>query len=436
MDEQTRKALYGRVTLRIIPFVFLCYLIAMIDRLNVSFAKLQFMSDLHLTETQFGFAASLLYVGYILFEVPSNLLMQRSGLRATLLRIMSLWGAMTVLLAFAASPYQFYLIRFLIGVAEAGFLPGVLLYLTYWFPDHMRGRMTSLFVTALPVSGIIGGPLAGWIMTATHGAYGFKGWQYLFMIEGIPAILLGVVAYFFLANKPAEAAWLTKAERDVITADVSATPVIGGQAPNSFAVALRDRRVWGLALTYFLFFCVENALLVWIPTLLRSVGSIGLMDIGWLGGAISVVAMIGMQVISRRSDRLRERRWHVIGCGLVSGATFLLLPLAAHSVALTTLILMVSAVAVFSFLALFWTIPSAYLRGTSAAGGLALISSIGALGGVVSPIYIGWMKDLTGSFYGALGSLGLLLILGMIVLYGCFGSTPGPGMLAARPRQA
>ncbi len=434
MDDETRSALYRRVTLRIIPFVFVCYLIAMIDRLNVSFAKLQFMSDLHLSETQFGFAASLLYVGYILFEVPSNLLMQRSGLRATLLRIMTLWGAMTVLLAFAGGPYQFYLIRFLIGVAEAGFLPGVLLYLTYWFPDHMRGRMTSLFVTALPVSGIIGGPLAGWIMTATHGAYGFRGWQYLFMIEGVPAIVLGVVAYFFLADRPSEAGWLTAPERDEIVAGVTAAVVVGVHPPDRFGVALRDRRVWALALVYFLFFCLENALLVWIPTLLRSVGGVGLMDIGWLGGAISVVAMIGMQVISRRSDRLRERRWHVIGCGLVAGATFLLLPIAAHSVAGTTLILMVSAVAVFAFLALFWTIPSAYLRGTSAAGGLALISSIGALGGVVSPIYIGWMKDLTGSFYGALGSLGLVLILGMIVLDRSFGASTVPATSSVRSR--
>lgn len=422
-DNGKPRSVYRRVTLRIIPFVFVCYLVAMIDRLNVSFAKLQFMSELHLTETQFGFAASLLYVGYILFEIPSNLMLQRSGIRLTLLRIMALWGCMTGLLALASNAPQFYLIRFLIGLAEAGFLPGVLLYLTYWFPDHMRGRMTSLFVMALPVSGIVGGPLAGWIMTATDGFSGLHGWQYLFLAEGLPAVILGIVAYFYLANDPAGARWLSPSERATIANELAASPTIGSDQPRNFSTALRDIRVWGLALTYFLFYCVENALLVWIPTLLRSVASISVMQIGWLGGAISVVSMVGMLVVSFSSDRLRERRWHVIGCGVVSGATFLLLPLAASSLLVTTIILMVAAVAVFAFLALFWTIPSAYLRGTSAAGGLAFISSIGALGGVVSPIYIGWMKDLTGGFYGALGSLGLLLILGMGMLYACLRDT-------------
>jgi sugar phosphate permease len=429
-DDSGMRSVYRRVIFRIIPFVFICYLIAMIDRLNVSFAKLQFMSELHLSETQFGVAASLLYVGYILFEIPSNLMLQKSGIRLTLLRIMVLWGCMTILLAFARTAGQFYIIRFLIGAAEAGFLPGVLLYLTYWFPDHMRGRMTSLFVMALPVSGIVGGPLAGFIMTATDGLYGLQGWQYLFLLEGVPAVVLGVVAYFYLANDPADAGWLSPSERLAIVQGLASVPAIASDQPRSFAMALRDRRVWGLTLTYFLFYCVENALLVWIPTLLHSVGGIGVMEIGWFGGVISVVSMLGMLVVSFSSDRLRERRWHVIGCGSVSGGTFLLLPLAASNLALTIIILMVASIAVFAFLALFWTIPSAYLRGTSAAGGLAFISSVGALGGVVSPIYIGWMKDLTGSFYGALGSLGLLLMLGMVVLYACLrDATPAPSMV-------
>jgi sugar phosphate permease len=280
------------------------------------------------------------------------------------------------------------------------------------------------------VSGIVGGPLAGFIMIATDGLYGLQGWQYLFLIEGVPAVVLGVVAYFYLANDPSDAGWLSPSERTVVVQGLATVPAIGSDQPRSFAMALRDKRVWGLTLTYFLFYCVENALLVWIPTLLRSVESISVMAIGWFGGAISVVSMIGMLVISFSSDRLRERRWHVIGCGSISGATFLLLPLAATSLAMTTIILMVASIAVFAFLALFWTIPSAYLRGTSAAGGLAFISSVGALGGVVSPIYIGWMKDLTGSFYGALGSLGLLLLLGMVVLYACLrDAAPAPSMV-------
>lgn len=422
------QSIYRRVATRIVPFLFVCYLIALIDRLNVGFAKLQFMSDLHLTEAQFGLAASLFYVGYILFEVPSNLITQRRGIRITLLRIMILWGAVTMLLAIASTQFQFYVLRFLVGAAEAGFLPGVLLYLTFWFPERYRGRITTLFVAALPISGMIGGPLAGWIMTATDGWLGLRGWQYLFMIEGVPAVVFGVLAYRFLSNYPSEAAWLSDREREIIERDLRSerSPSQGG--PSSFRDALRDRRVYGFALTYFVFFCLENALLVWIPTLLRSVSNASILEIGWISGGISIVATMGMLGISINSDRHQERRWHVIGCGLVAGATFLLLPLVSTTLIGTTIVLMVAAVSVFAFLGLFWTIPSSYLRGTSAAGGLALISSVGALGGVVSPVYVGWMKDFTGSYYGSLGSLGVLLIAGMGLLYLCL-PTNGRGAL-------
>ena len=408
-----------RVVVRIIPFVFACYLVAMVDRLNVGFAKLQFMAELHLSESQFGFAASLLYAGYILFEIPSNLMMQKSGIGTMLLRIMVLWGAATMLLACAGNATHFYVLRFMIGVAEAGFLPGVLLYLTFWFPERMRGRMTSLFVMALPVSGILGGPLAGWIMTATDGAYGLHGWRYLFLIEGAPAALLGVAAYRLLPRGPSDAPWLDGREKQVLLAQLdTGRPALEDQ-PGSFAAAVADPRVWGFAASYFMFYCLENALLVWTPTLLRGVGGVSVMTIGWLGGAISVVAMLGMLTLSASSDRLGERRWHVIGCGLVAGACFLLLGPASSSLIGTTAVLMIASVAVFAFLALFWTIPSAYLRGTAAAGGLALISSVGAIGGVVSPIFVGMAKDMTGSFYGALGSLGVFLIASMPLLYAC-----------------
>ena len=416
---------YRRAILRIMPFVFACYLVAMVDRLNVGFAKLQFMSDLHLSEAQFGLAASLLYAGYILFEVPSNLMMQRSGVGVMLLRIMTLWGIATILLGFARSANEFYILRFLIGLAEAGFLPGILLYMTYWFPERLRGRMTGFFVMAVPVSGIIGGPVAGWIMTSADGLYGVQGWRYLFLLEGAPAVVLGIAGYLVLPRNPAEARWLSEQDRSALLHDIAAGHAPAGGEPRSFAGALADIRVWGLAICYFLFYSLENALLVWIPTLLRTVGGVSIMTVGWLGGAISVVAVVGMQMLSTSSDRTGDRRWHVIGCGAVSGLCFMLLPLAAGSIAATTAILMVASVAVFGFLALFWTIPQAYLRGTAAAGGLALISSIGALGGVVSPIYVGIMKDATGSFYGALGSLGAILIVGMPVLYACIKPT-GP----------
>jgi sugar phosphate permease len=415
------QSVFRRIGWRIVPLLFLCYVVAMIDRLNVGFAKLQFLADLHLNEAVFGLAAGLLYLGYILFEVPSNLMLHRYGARKTLLRIMVLWGIFTIAQAFAAGKYQFYVLRFLVGAAEAGFFPGVLLYFTYWFPDRLRGRVTSLFVMALPVSGIIGGPLAAWIMTDMNGFAGLRGWQHLFIAEGVPAIILGFVAYFGLSDRPAVASWLSPEEKQAV-ADQLQVDGQGGavRVPSRLRDVMKNRVLYLLAICYFAFYCVENALLLWIPTLLKSVGVKSLMGIGWLSGAIALVATAGMLLVSFSSDRRRERRWHVLGCGLVSGFVFVSLPLAAHSIAATVALLMAASGAVFGFLALFWTVPSVLFADGAAAGGLALISSIGALGGIFSPIFIGWVREETGSFYYALGALGCLFLCSLVLLNTCF----------------
>lgn len=428
-DDRIPSATLRKIVLRILPLLFICYVVAMIDRLNVGFAKLQFISDLGMTEATFGAAAGLLYLGYILFEVPSNLMLHRVGARRTLLRIMLLWGAFTILQAWASGKHSFYLLRFLIGAAEAGFFPGVLLYLTYWFPDRLRGRITSLFVMALPAAGIVGGPLAAWIMTGLDGHAGLRGWQWLFILEGIPAIVLGVVCYLWLADRPAQARWLDgneqcSVERAVQAGAAKPGAAAGTAAPAQLGDALRDPLLYKLALCYFAFYCVENALLVWIPTLLKNVGVATIAGVGWVSSGIALAATVIMLAVGYSSDKRGERRWHVIGCGLVAGVTFLLLPLAAHSIALTALVLTLSSGAVFAFLAVFWTIPSALFKGRAAAGGLALISSIGALGGTFSPIFIGWIKEATGSYHYSLGTLGAILILSLLLLNTCF---PGRG---------
>jgi sugar phosphate permease len=426
-DTGIAPATLRKIVLRILPLLFICYVVAMIDRLNVGFAKLQFIGDLGLTEASFGAAAGLLYLGYILFEVPSNLMLHRAGARRTLLRIMVLWGVFTILQAWASGKYGFYALRFLIGAAEAGFFPGVLLYLTYWFPDRLRGRVTSLFVMALPAAGIVGGPLAAWIMTGLDGHAGLRGWQWLFILEGIPAIALGVVCYLFLADRPEQARWLDGDEQRAVARAVQAGASGKGAAAGAGQVqlrdALRDPVLYKLAFCYFAFYCVENALLVWIPTLLKNVGVATIAGVGWVSSGIALAATAIMLAVGYSSDKRGERRRHVIGCGLAAGATFLLLPLAAHSVALTALILTLSSGAVFAFLAVFWTIPSALFKGRAAAGGLALISSIGALGGTFSPIFIGWIKEATGSYYYSLGTLGAVLILSLFVLDTCFPRT-------------
>ena len=425
-------ALYRRLGLRIVPFLLLCYLVAMIDRLNVGFAKLQFLHDLHFSETVFGTAAGILYVGYILFEIPSNLVLDRSGVRLTLLRIMVAWGVFTMLLAFARSETSFYALRFLIGAAEAGFFPGIVLYLTFWFPDRYRGKVTSVFAMGVPVAGLVAGPLSGLIMTRLDAAVGLRGWQWLFLLEGAPAIVLGVAAYAFLADRPGSAAFLNAGEKARIARDLAADLGRSRQGKlDRFAEAVRSPRIYLLAVVYFTFYSMQSVLLIWVPTLLKAVGVTSLVAIGWRAGAISLAGAIGMVAIATVSDRTGERRWHLVGCGLLASTAFLLLPSAAGSADGTTLLLAVAAVFIFGFLGLFWTVPAAFLERRAAAGGIAMISSIGASGSAVSPIFIGWMRDHTGSLYASISTLAILFIAGTLLMMMCVPRAGGAAAVAA-----
>ena len=412
-------AVFGKVARRIIPFIFICYVVNFIDRVNIGFAKLQFLQDVKLDDAVFGMAAGMFFVGYVIFELPSNLLAARIGVRKTLLRIMVLWGTLTVLLMFVRGAHSLYVLRFLLGAAEAGFFPGVILYLTYWFPDRRRGRIISQFVMAVPLAGIVGGPLSGSIMSGLHGALGLAGWQWLFLIEGIPAIALGLAACFVLDDRPADARWLSDSEKAQIAAALSedrAQQPAGAHAHTRLAEALANPRIYVLSAIYFSVFMALNAIGFWIPTLLRQVGVHHISDIGWISGGISVCTAIGIVLIGRHSDRRMERRWHVAGCGFAVAASFLLLPLTAHSIALTVALLIVASVGIYAVLSLFWTIPTAYLRGSAAAGGIATITAIGAIGGAVSPWLVGTMKTQTGSLYTGLAAIGVLLALGMLTL--------------------
>jgi MFS family permease len=411
------RPVYRKIAWRLVPFLTFCYVLAQIDRFNIGFAKLQFVNDLGLNDAIFGVAASAFYVGYMLFEVPSNWLLARTGVRKTLLRIMVFWGAVTCALMLVKTANHLYLLRFLLGVAEAGFFPGILFFLTLWFPDQLRGRVSTVFVTALPIGGVIGGPLAGWIMGSLQGVNGWYGWQWLFLLEGLPTIVVGVVAYYYLQDGPVHAWWLTQSEKEVVSADLAADAARRRKhSSDEFRAALRDSRVWKLALIYFIYFFALNANILWSPTVLKGVGEQTVGMVGMASGAIALLATAGMILIGRNSDRRMERRWHVCVCGLLAAGAFLLLPLAAGSFAATVALLVVSSTGVYSVLGLFWTIPSSFLKGSAAAAGIALINSFGALAGSMGAALIGWIKVETGSLYVGLSLVAVLLIISMVLL--------------------
>ncbi len=416
----SEAALYRRVAGKLIAFLVPCYIVAMIDRLNVGYAKLQFMGDLHFDEAVFGAAAGSLYVGYVLFEIPSNLVLQRVGLRVTLLRIMSLWGLFTMALAFANARWNFYALRFLVGAAEAGFFPGLVYYSTLWFPNRYRGQVISWIALAVPVSGVIAGPLSGAIMTGLNEVGGLRGWQWLFLIEGAPAILLGIAAYFVVPDRPSSARFLKPVERERIAGDLADDePVARSSLPGAvtFREVLRRPQTYALAGCYFAFYSAQSILLIWVPTLLRNAGVTSLVEIGWRSALVFLAGAVGMVVLGWSSDRNRERRWHLAGSGAVASVAFLLLAPAAGNADATTACLLVAAVTMFAFLALFWTVPTALFGSAARAGGIALVSSIGAAGSALSPVFIGWTQVWTGSLFGAIRVLALVFLASLMVVY-------------------
>ena len=413
-------ATYRKIVIRLMPFLTLCYVIAYIDRANIAFAKLQFMSDLGFSEAAYGLGAGLFFVGYVLFEVPSNMMLQRVGARLTLLRIMVLWGAISSAMLFISTPLQFYVMRFLLGAAEAGFFPGVIFYLTFWFPANRRGRVTAYLMMGAAIAGIIGGPLATWIMVHTSGALGLKGWQWLFLVEGVPAIVTGVVAYFYLDDTPKTAVWLSDAQKNLVRSDLAAEgddhSQHGGQGLKE---ALANPSLYIGILIYFTVVVSFNAIAFWTPTILRDVGVRDLSDVGLYSSLIFLSGAIGNYLVGYSSDLRMERRWHFAACAVVIAACFALLPLASHTPALVIALIAVAAAASYGGFVVFWTMPPSFLSPASKASGIALITAFGGFGQFVSPTVIGWTKSVTGSIFLGFTILGVVSVIGAaIVLLG------------------
>lgn len=407
LEEST----YRKVTRRLVPFLFLCYLAAYLDRVNVGFAKLKMLDDLGFSNTVYGLGAGIFFLGYVLFEVPSNIILHRVGAKLWIARIMLTWGLLAGAMVFVRTPTQFYILRFLLGVAEAGFIPGVLLYLTYWFPAARRGRIVAMFLAAIPMSSIIGGPLSGWILRAFTDVGGLSGWQWLFLIETIPSLVLGVVTLFYLDDRVDAARWLDADEKRIVAAGVAAEAK-GKEAHSSLLDAFRSGRVWVLGLAYF---CFANGIYVisfWLPTLIKQKGVADPVDIGLLTAVPYIAAIVAMIYVNARADRAGERRWHTVVPCLLGGLGLMASAVQTDSLVLAMIALTLATAGTITTLAAFWSLPAAFLGGAAAAAGIALVNSVGNIAGFVSTSLVGWMTDLTGSTQSTLFIFGALMFVG------------------------
>ncbi len=398
---------------RLLPYLFLLYVISYIDRVNVGFAALQMNADLGLSATAYGFGAGIFFIGYALCEVPSNLILARVGARRWIARIMVTWGIISIAMVFARGPVSFCVLRFLLGAAEAGFFPGVIYYLSNWFPREERARAVSWFMLCIPASVIVGGPLAGYLL-GLHGWHGLAGWHWLFIIEGLPAVLLGVVSWFFLTESPREARWLTPAEREFLDARIR---VEQERAVASHGVTLRGAllhpTVWLLAFIMFAGQTGTYGITYWLPQIVRSLSGLTDLEVGMVSALPYAAAASGMVLLARSSDRSGERFLHVAvpyaiaALGFIA-SVFTVTPTAA------LLALTVAAVGDLSSRGPFWALPGRFLAGSASAAGIALINTVAAVGGFVGPYAVGLAKDMTGEFSAGLVLMAPLLIAGAI----------------------
>ncbi|MCQ9424868.1 MFS transporter [Pseudomonas sp. LJDD11] len=416
-DDVQGNLVYRRITLRLIPFIFICYLFNYLDRVNVGFAKLQMLDALKFSETVYGLGAGIFFIGYVLCGLPSNLALNRFGPRRWIGLMMITWGTFSTCLLFVTTPMEFYVLRFLTGMAEAGFFPGIVLYLSRWYPNQRRGRIMALFMSAIPVSGLLGGPFSGWILNHfAHGQGGLDGWQWMFLIQGLPTVLLGLLAFKLLCDKVEDARWLSAEQQQRVRSDVANDELNRPkQASSSLASVLTMPLIWTLG---FIYFCIQSgvyAINFWLPSIIKNLGFSDALVIGWISAIPYLLAGVFMLLVGRSADLRNERRWHLVvpmlmgAAGLMIAANFASVPVIAIAG------LCIATMGALTGLPMFWPLPTALLSASVAAGGLALINSIGQMAGFLSPYLVGWIKDQTGSTTAALYALAALTIVGSLV---------------------
>jgi MFS family permease len=445
-DDDLTSRTYAKVTSRLLPFIGLCYLVSYIDRVNVGFAKLQMLADLGLSEAAYGLGAGIFFIGYFIFEVPSNLVMHRVGARPWIARIMITWGLVAGLMAYTgpisglfgiSTETTFYALRFLLGVAEAGFFPGIILYFNYWYPSHRQARVMALLLTAQPVSFIIGAPLSGGIMDAFTDSHVMRGWQWMYLIEAAPAVLLGLAVIVYLSNGIDDARWLTGDEKRVLKSNLEGEDREKTDYPllKLFGIGM----MWIFTLIYLLIVIGVYGINFWLPSIIQSTGVKSLLAVGLITGIPYAISVVIMMVTTRHAEQTNEKRWHtaiasgLAGLGLIGSAY------SADSTWLTVAFITVAIAGTLTAMALFWSFPGSMLTGAAVAAGIAAINSVGNLGGFLGPTLLGWLTQTFGAPSTGLAVLGgCLLVAGVLVAATCqnYGLRPGDEAGARLPAAA
>lgn len=395
--------IYRKIAVRLIPILMLLWVMAWIDRVNVSFAKLQMMDELHFSDAVYGLGAGIFFIGYLIFEVPSNLLLQRIGARSTIARIAIGWGATCALMSLATTPAAFYALRFLLGAFEAGFFPGVILYLTLWFPSDRRAKVFGVFMSSVALSGVFGGPIAGFIMSTLHAHLGLSGWQWLFILEGVPTMLIGGFCFFYLTNRLEEAHWLSAQERAAIAADLERDQLLLGSREHRFGSVIRDRRLWAFTSIYFGVIIANATVAFWGPSIIREAGIVDIQTIGWIVSGASLLGSAAMILNGFIADRTGRPLVLCVLSLLIASVALGTIAAFIHSSSVITIVAFALALAgAYGTIPVFWQMPNRLFAGTAAAGGIAVINSFGNLGGFLAPYGLGITASQTGDVVGGL----------------------------------
>ena len=408
-DQITKK-----VFARLIPLLLLCYFIAYLDRINVGFAKLQMLADLQFSETVYGLGAGIFFIGYVIFEVPANLILMRIGARVWITMILVAFGVISSMTIFVQSATSFYILRLLLGIAEAGFIPAVLYYLTLWFPSAQRGKASALFLAGIPLSGAIGAPLSGWIMNQFAGVMGMSGWKWVFLLEGSPAIILGLICYYYLDNDIDSAKWLNSQEKAQLkkTLDFETT----GKS-HSIRDGLTNPRVWLLSGTYFFLTMGLYGISFWLPSIIRETGVADPLNVGLLTSIPYIFALGAMYLVGLSSDKRKERRWHLAGCALMGAIGLTVSVFFAHNTVIALAALTVAAMGIIPCVPQFYTLVPAIASGAAAAMAIAVANSVGSISGFIAPYLIGFVKDTTGNTTYGVMTLAVALVIGAALVF-------------------